>query len=130
RDGVYQGNIRIDYEMTVPLVGGSSVCNGTVNLTVDSTQADPVAGNIACDWPPLDLWATITLNRVTGTLTGDTNGLLLDGRTNGRDGSGTFVWNEPWSGAASGDTISGSFSGGHFLTDNYSANFTVTRTGP
>ena len=127
-DGTYTGTITINYTMTVPLLGGNSVCDGPIDFTVDSAANPPISGTYSCDWPILDLWAALWLDTVNGTVTGSEAGGLLLGDIDGDESVGTFVFADPWNGFVSaGPTINGTFNNAHFLVDDYVGWWTASR---
>jgi hypothetical protein len=126
QDGHYTGTVEIDYTNHLPLIGGSGLCTGRVVIDVDQSQAVPVVGTVDCDWPPLNFWAQVTMNHVSGVLEGYVNGSDLFGATDGEDGNQVFVWSDDWTATVQNDRIEGTFDGGTFLVDSYTATFTAT----
>ncbi len=124
--GTYIGPIDIAYEMTVPLLGGSSTCSGTMTVVYDPAAPDPILGTFSCDWPVLDLWAAVFLDEMNGELRGDGPLPAVDGWLTGVDGSGTFEIDDPWAGAIADDRMIGTFSGGSFLVDDYSGTWDLS----
>lgn len=127
--GTYRGTIRVDYELVVPLIGGSERCTGDMELVWDPDVSNNLSGPLlSCDWPLLSIWANLTMGDVEGSF----DGVVLDGFVSGNTvgGDGNFwSWNDPWTGIFHGDTIIGGFDGRNVLVDNYSATFELTYTG-
>ena len=127
--GTYRGTIRIDYELVLPLVGGSERCSGDMELTWEPDVSNALSGDLlSCDWPLLSIWANLTMGDVSGTFDGSVVDGLVSGNTQGGDGN-FWAWDDAWSAIFHGDTIVGGFSGRNLLVDNYSATFELNYSG-
>ncbi|MBX2803449.1 MAG: hypothetical protein KTR31_37560 [Myxococcales bacterium] len=135
-DGRYEGSIVIHYESLIPLIGGSARCDGDAELVVDQTATEHVSGTFECTWPPLNLWAALTLNApIGGTLAGNVNPVTFEvlGDVGGNDFG---VVGKPWVDSFDGFTVKGTsdlvltFERRTFLTEDYEGEISVTWVGP